>query len=338
MLKSYLQRLMSKTSLTREEAESAMEMMVEDADPHQTAAFLSILKYRGEEAQEVAGMAAALQKKAVPVQIPFPVMDIVGTGGDMAHTVNISTGSAILAAACGIPIAKHGNRSVSSRSGSADVLEALGIDIDTPPEKLIDYLKGVGIAFMYAPGYHPALKKLTPIRRGLKLPTVINLLGPLLNPAKAEYALIGVADEAALELMSQVIMQLEGRKRTFLFHGAGLDELTPLGKAVAYDIYAGQRHRIEIDPTAFGFAACSLKDLQGGDAEFNAALLLEALTGRPSAIADALMFTAGTAVWVFGKASSMHEGIDIARKMLKQGEGLKVLDNWKAFSKQRGYQ
>ena len=334
MLKSYLQLLMDKPCLTKEEAEDAMTIILNETDPHQTAAFLAVLKYRGETPGEVAGMVAALQKKALPVNLPFPVLDIVGTGGDLANTVNISTGSAILAAACGIPIAKHGNRSVSSRSGSADVLEELGIDLETSPEQLTHYLKEAGIAFMFAPTYHPSLKKLASIRQGIRLPTVFNILGPLLNPAKAEYALIGVANESILELMSQVILQLGDKKRTFLFHGSGLDELTTLGNIIAYDIQNGHMQRLEIDPTSLGFSRCTLEELQGGDAKLNAAILKMAFAGQPSAVADALIFNAGAAVWIFGNTKTLEEGIHVAHKALKEGKALEILEKWVAVSKQ----
>lgn len=334
MLKFYLQLLMDRSYLTKDQAEAAMTIILNETDPHQTAAFLAILKYRGETPGEVAGMVAALQKKALPVNLPFPVLDIVGTGGDLANTVNISTGSAILAAACGIPIAKHGNRSVSSRSGSADVLEELGIDLEASPEQLTHYLQEVGIAFMFAPTYHPCLKKLASIRKGLKLPTVFNILGPLLNPAKAEYALIGVANESTLELMSQVILQHGDKKRTFLFHGSGLDELTTLGKIIAYDIQNGQMNRLEIDPASLGFSSCSLEELQGGDAQLNASILKKAFAGQQGGVADALVFNAGAAVWIFGQALTLAEGIQVARKALKEGKALEVLEKWVVLSKQ----
>lgn len=333
MLKSYLQLLMDKPHLTRQEAEAAMTIILDEADPHQVAAFLAILKYRGEMPGEVAGMVAALQKKALPVSFPFPVLDIVGTGGDLANTVNISTGSAILAAACGIPIAKHGNRSVSSRSGSADLLEALGIDLEGTPEQLMHYLKEIGIAFMFAPMYHPSLKKLAAIRKGIELPTVFNILGPLLNPAKAEYALIGVANESTLEIMSQVILELGNKKRVLLFHGSGLDELTTLGKVIAYDIKECQMNRLEIDPASLGFSICSLKELQGGDAQLNASILKNVFAGQQSAVADALIFNAGAAVWIFGRAPTLGEGIQVARKVLKEGKALEVLEKWVVLSK-----
>lgn len=333
MLKSYLQLLMDKLYLTRDEAETAMTIILNEADPHQTAAFLAILKYRGETPDEVTGMVAALQKKALPVNFHFSVLDIVGTGGDLANTVNISTGSAVLAAACDIPIAKHGNRSVSSRSGSADVLEELGIDLEASPEQLMHYLQEVGIAFMFAPTYHPSLKKLASIRKGLKLPTVFNILGPLLNPAKTEYALIGVASESNLELMSQVILQLRNKKRILLFHGGGLDELTTLGKIIAYDIQNGQVNRLEIDPTSLGFSPCSLEELQGGDAKLNASIIKKVFAGQQGAVADALILNAGAAVWIFGKTATLGDGIQVARKALKEGKALEVLEKWVALSK-----
>lgn len=326
MLKPYLQLLFNKASLTTQESEAAINLILDGADPHQTAAFFAILKFRGETADEVIGMVNALKAKALPASLPFPVLDIVGTGGDLAHTVNISTGSAILAAACGIPIAKHGNRSVSSRSGAADVLEALGVNIETSSSHLLTCLQEAQIAFMYAPLYHPSLKKIAPIRKGLSLPTVMNILGPLLNPANAEYALIGVPSEAILELMSQVVVKQNHRKRTLVFFGAGLDELTPLGKVLAYDIHHGQRHFLEIDPTTLGFSRCSLKELQGGDAQLNAKLLKEVFAGKSGALADALIFNAAAALLIFGKSATLTEGIQIARTTLHEGKALAVLN------------
>ncbi|MBA2728278.1 MAG: anthranilate phosphoribosyltransferase [Parachlamydiaceae bacterium] len=334
MLKPYLQKLMAKPHLTREESESAMSVILDNADPHQTAAFLMILRFRGEVADEVVGMAAALQKRAIPVNLQFPVLDIVGTGGDLANTVNISTGSAILAAACGLPIAKHGNRSVSSKSGSADVVEEFGIDLESSPDELQRYLEEVGIAFMYAPHYNPSLSKLSTIRRGLKLPTIINSLGPLLNPANAEYSLIGVANESTLKLMSKVILQLSNKKRTLLFHGCGLDELTTLGKVKAYDIKDGEATYLEIDPCTLGFTTCRLEELQGGNAQLNASILKEVFAGKKGAVADALILNAGAAVWIFGKAPSLAEGVEVARSVLEKGAALNVLDKWSSLSRQ----
>jgi anthranilate phosphoribosyltransferase len=328
-LTPYLLQLQAKTPLTEESAEEAMTHILEGADPYQVAAFLALLKYRGEAPREVVGMIRAIEKKALLVSLPGPTLDIVGTGGDLAHTVNISTGAAILAAACGVPIAKHGNRSVSSRSGSADVLEALGVEIEIPPDELAPYLEEVGLAFMFAPTYHPAFKQLSAVRQGLKLPTIFNILGPLLNPAGAEFALIGVASLPILELMSEVIVQLGSKKRALVFHGSGLDELTSLGPIMAYDIYGGKKHLLLIDPQMLGFAPCKIEDLQGGDATLNAAILQEAFAGRPGAVADALALTAGAALWIFDQASSLEEGINTALGALREGKALNVLKKWK---------
>lgn len=335
MLKPYIQLLMDKPCLTRDEAEAAMTIILNEADPHQIAAFLAILKYRGETPGEVAGMITALQKQMLPVKFPTPVLDIVGTGGDGANTVNISTGSAILIAACGIPVAKHGGRAASSQSGSADVLEALGVNIETTPEQVVSCLQEVGIAFMFAPSYHPSLRKISPIRRGLKLPTVLNILCPLLNPGNAEYSLIGVANESVLELMSQAILLQKNRKRTLLFHGNGLDELTTLGKVTVYDIHEGNINRFKIDPEALGFSLCSLKELQGGDPQLNASILRKVFAGERCALADVLIFNAGVAIWMYGQTSTMQEGIHIARAVLREGKALEVLEKWAMISTQR---
>lgn len=332
MLRPYLQILMGKASLTPQEAESAMDIILDETEPHQTAAFLTLLKLKGETADEVIGTIKALQKRAVSVPFSIPTIDIVGTGGDLANTVNISTGSAVLAAACELPVAKHGNRSASSQCGSADVLEALNINIQTPPEALAEQLRQIGVAYMFAPMYHPALKKLAPIRKGLKIPTLFNLLGPLLNPAKAPYALMGVTQENLLPLMSQVIVKQGHMKRSLLFHGSGLDELSTLGKITAYDIHEGNVQPLEILPEDLGFTRCSLSELQGGAPDLNALLLKQAFAGESGAIADALIFNAGAALWIYGKTPTLNAGVQEARKVQKSGKALDVLNKWVAFS------
>lgn len=334
MLKEYLQKLLNKHSLTQQEAEEAMTLILEEGDLAQVAAFLSILRYRGETVEEIVGMVRALQKKAISVPLPYATIDIVGTGGDLASTVNISTGAAILAAACGIPIAKHGNRSVSSRSGSADVLEALGIELEMVPAELITSLKNFNIAFMYAPFYHPCLKKVGSLRKGLGFPTVFNLLGPLLNPAKSEFALIGVANQNALELIAKAVLLSGDKKRALVFHGSGLDELTSLGVIHAYHIHDGNIDKIEIDPIALGFPTCSLQSLQGGDAILNAKILEEVFLGADCPIGDALILNAGAALWIYGRSSSLEEGILEARSVLRSRKAFSLLEEWKTFSNQ----
>jgi anthranilate phosphoribosyltransferase len=317
-----IEQFFTKLVLSKEEAAKAMEYILDEADPHQVAAILALLKFRGETSEEISGMVETLLKRATPLHFTHPVMDIVGTGGDMAHTVNISTGSAILAAACGIPIAKHGNRSVSSQSGSADVIEAFGIAIDTDPHQA---MARANIAFLFAPDYHPSFKKLRAVRKGLKVPTLFNLLGPLLNPARVEYALIGVAQEATLSLMAQAATHL---KRGFIFHGCGLDEITPLGVIQGYLIDQGIQP-FHIDPLEFGFRRCSLKELQGGGAVLNATLLMEVFKGERNPLADSLVLNAGIALWIFEKVKTIGEGIEIAKNVQQQGKALEVLEKWK---------
>lgn len=334
MLNPYFQKIMQKSPLSKDEAESVVNILCNEADPYQTAAFLSVLKYRGETPDELAGMAVGLQKKAIPVKVSTPVIDIVGTGGDRANTVNISTGSAILASACGIPVAKHGNRSVTSKSGSADVLEELGVNINCTAPQIVKCLNEAGIAFMFAPIFHPALKQIAPIRRGLNIPTIINLLCPMINPATPEYALIGVANEANLELISQAVLGLGYVKRALVFHGNGLDELSTVGPTIAYDIDQGQMKRLIIDPSSLGFSICSLKDLQGGDARLNASILKEVFAGHNCAVADTLILNAGAANWIFGRSSSLESGIQEARQVLKAGGALECLSKWVKLSNQ----
>jgi anthranilate phosphoribosyltransferase len=333
-MKYYLDLLMNKTALTREEAQASMAAILDDkAKPHQIAAFLAILKYRGETVEEVVGMLEALEKSGPPIALAACAMDIVGTGGDHAHTVNISTGSAILAAACGIPIAKHGNRAVSSRCGSADVLEALGIEVEMPPHQLNNCIEEVNIAFMFAPFYHPVLQKLKAIRTELNIPTIFNLLGPLLNPAQTPYALIGTATPEALELIAHALCSQGNKKRALVFCGNGLDELSPIGKTVVYDIRDKKIETFEIDPHSLGMALCSRKDLQGGDPSTNATLLEEVFAGRTGPIADALILNAGTALFAYGHSPSILDGVNTARSALRQKKALDVLEKWRAFSR-----
>lgn len=342
MLSFYIHLLLANTDLTQMQAEEAMNALLETDNTEEIKKFLSALKDKGERSQEIIGMIKALQKKALPLPLPYPTFDIVGTGGDLAGTINISTGSAILAAACGIPVTKHGNRSISSRSGSADVLEALGVSLEIFPHDVERCLQEVGISFIFAPYYHPSLKQLSTVRKSLKFPTVFNLLGPLLNPANAEYALIGVSSEKALELISKVIATLGDKKRVLVFYGKGpngmiLDELTPLGPIVAYEICEGQRNRIELDPLSLGFPPCSLIDLQGDNALANATILEDVFRGKEGPIADALIFNAAAALWIFNKTPSIKDGIIIAKKALKEGKAFKILQKWRSFSYSENY-
>ncbi len=332
MLKNYLKMFLQGISMSLEESAKALEVLLDEkTSPMQIAAFLSMLKMKGESENELAGMALFLQQQGMRLQFPYPTLDIVGTGGDFAGTVNISTGSAILAASLGIPIAKHGNRSISSKAGSADLLEALGISIEVPFGLEKQVLDDVGIVFFFAPLYKPCLKKIGALRKELGIPTIFHLLGPLLNPVEPEYALIGVAQRKDLELMANTVRVLGNKKRALIFHGSGLDELTAIGPIDAYLVEGNEIRYFEIDPQRLGFKRCTLEELQGGDAALNAEILHKALLGKPSAVTDALILTAGTALWVFGKTHSLEEGVRSARKSAGEGKGAELLKKWQTY-------
>lgn len=336
MLADIVKKLLAGCTLTDADAEETVNIILEDAIPSQVAAFLALLKIRGETPGEVAGMARALNRRTISIHYPVPTLDIVGTGGDLANTVNISTGAAILSAACGIPIAKHGNRAVSSKCGSADVLEAFGVCIDMSAEMVVRSIKEIGIGFMLALRYHPFLREIAPIRRALKMPTVFNILGPLLNPAVTEYALIGVSNEKSMHLIANVLLHLGNRKRALVFYGNGVDELTPLGPTQALEVSDGIIKEYGIDPADYGFKKCSLKELQGGVPPYNAELLRDAFQGKKGAIADSLILTAGFGLWIYGKTPSAEEGIALANEVLCSGAANQLLDKWISFSRGRG--
>jgi anthranilate phosphoribosyltransferase len=333
MLEKIVKQLLEGATLSDVDAEEAMNTILENPIPSQVAAFLTALKVRGETPAEVAGMVRALNKRAIPIHCYKPALDIVGTGGDLFNTINISTGAAILVAACGVPIAKHGNRAVSSNCGSADVLEALGVHIDMPAGMVVQSIKEVGIGFMLALRYHPSFREIAPIRRSLKMTTVFNILGPLINPALTDYALIGVLDEKTMNLIANVLLLLGNRKRALVFYGNGVDELTPLCPSHALEMTNGKIIEHRIDPRDYGFKKCELIDLQGGVPLYNAKLLRDAFEGKKGPLADSLILTAGFGLWIYGKASTPAEGIAMARDTLSSGAVNKLLDKWIKFSR-----
>jgi anthranilate phosphoribosyltransferase len=292
-----------------------------EADVLQISAFLVLLRAKGETASEVTALTRVMLEHSIPVSVPGPLLDIVGTGGDGANTVNISTSAAVLAAACGARVAKHGNRSVSSRSGSADVLEALGVPM-LKPEHIPTCLDGAGIAFMYAPHFHPAMRHVGPVRKALGVRTVFNILGPLLNPAKAKRLMIGVFTPELLDLMGHVFLAL-GVEHALVVHCQGLDELTPMGAAQCVEVtQAGGVVPITIDPAEMGIPPCTVDDLKGGDCDENAEIIRSVFSGGDNAegpIADAIALNAGAGMYVYGSAPSVAEGFAMAKRVLKEG-------------------
>ncbi|MBS0625713.1 MAG: anthranilate phosphoribosyltransferase [Verrucomicrobia bacterium] len=318
MLQTYIEKLISGESLTLKESEAAGAAMINGADPVQTGAFLALLKAKGETADELVGLVEAMRKAAVKVALPFPTVDIVGTGGDRAGTVNISTGSALLAAACGVPVVKHGNRAVSSKSGSADVLEELGFDLH---EDVLKSLAEKNFAFCFAPDYHPALKNVRGVRHSLKIPSAFNLLGPLLNPAGIEHLQLGVYSTKLVVLIAEALHRL-GTRRSLVFHGHGLDELSCIGPVDALLVEEKGISPLRIDPAKLGLAPCTLEDLKGGSAQDNAEILRRALSGAPSRISDTLILNAAVAQFLYGSVSSLEEGVIKAREALAKGVAL----------------
>lgn len=286
-MRAIIEKLIDRQDLTIEETTDVIETIATgQADPVQTGAFLALLKAKGESATEVTAFVKVMLQYCITIDTEdnssVPCLDIVGTGGDGANTVNLSTGAAILAAACGARVAKHGNRSVSSRSGSADVLEAMGIPM-LLPEFITTCLKGCNIAFMYSPYFHPAMKHVVPVRRALGVRTVFNILGPLLNPARCKRMMVGVYSHELLDLFGQVFQMLEV-DHALVIHCMGLDELNPMGIAEAVEVTKEKGIcRIQIDPRNMGIPICALEDLKGGDAEENSEILQSVFSGGSNA-------------------------------------------------------
>uniref|UniRef100_A0A7S1WZY8 anthranilate phosphoribosyltransferase n=1 Tax=Tetraselmis chuii TaxID=63592 RepID=A0A7S1WZY8_9CHLO len=330
-IRMVLEMLMDKEDLSEGLAQGALQVLLENGEQPQMAAFLTLLRAKGETASEIAGLARAMRAAAIPVHTPYDVVDIVGTGGDDIGSVNISTGSSVIAAAAGAKVAKHGNRSVSSLCGSADVLEALGVVVDLGPEEIAECLEETGIAFMFAPRFHPAMKAVVPVRKSLKVRTAFNFLGPMLNPADAKYALVGVYDTSVSRKMAEALMRLD-MKKALVVHSHGLDELTPMGDADVVEVTPeGVKHYI-LNPRDLGIPACTVEDLKGGDAQFNAQVLRDVFAGQRGAVADALCLNAGVALAAAQVASSPEEGVAMAQEVQRSGKALQVLETWVATS------
>lgn len=326
-LQKLTQKIIQKCHLSTIEMNEALTAMCHGVDiyPDTIKHFLLAMNAKGETAVELYGLVLAMQKMMQTVHLPVPAIDIVGTGGDQQNTINISTGSALLTASMGINVAKHGNRAVSSLAGSADVLTALELPFPENETAVIQQIQQHHFAFMFAPHFHPALAALKKIRSQLGQPSILNKVGPLLNPAQVPFILLGIADPLYLPLFRDVLLKLKIR-HAFLFHGAGLDELSTVPKKLnIIEIRAGKATTLHLKPADYGFSAAKMTDLIGGDAKENAARLLNTLQGEKSPLADTLILNAAVAAYITGKTNSIEAGILQAKQAHASGQAYRLI-------------
>ncbi len=326
LIKHWLGQLATGASLSEADAEAAIEtMMSGDATPAQIGAFLMAMRVRGETIAEITGAARAMRARAIPITAPPGAIDTCGTGGDAAGTFNISTAAAFVIAANGVPVAKHGNRAMSSKSGSSDVLTALGVDIDAPFERVQRALDTVGICFMMAQRHHTATRHVAPVRVEMGTRTIFNLLGPLTNPAKVRRQVMGVFAAQWVEPLAHVLNHL-GSERAFVVHGDGLDELTTAGTSEIAALEGGTVRRFTLTPEAVGLPRAALSDLQGGTPADNAALLRLLFAGKTGPIRDIVALNAAAALLVAGKVDRLEDGIRRAGEAIDSGAAEAKLD------------
>jgi len=333
VIREAIQTLVSGRSLTIEEAASVMEEIMEDrVTPAQFGAFVTALRLKGETVDEIVGMAKTMRAKAVPVAIAEPAVDTCGTGGDGLHTFNISTAAAFVAAGAGLKVAKHGNRAISSQCGSADVLEVLGVRIDLNAKQVQRCLQEVGIGFMFAPLFHPAMKYASAPRREIGIRTVFNILGPLTNPAGARAQVLGVADDTLVEKLASVLQGL-GCEHALVVHGEdGLDEITVTGKTQVCELKDGLINSYFISPEGFGLSWAGLADLRGGTVHENAALLRSILSGAEGPQRDVVLMNAAAVLVAGDRVGTLQQGVALAEEVIDGGHALVKLEQLIEFS------
>ncbi len=332
-LKKFIFKVIEGKNLTEGEAYTAMDSIMSDrATDSQIASFITALRMKGETIDEITGFAKVMRNKANTVAIGKSAVDIVGTGGDMANTFNISTTSAFVVAGAGLEVAKHGNRSVSSKSGAADVLEALGVKIAMSPEKAAKCLEKCSLAFLFAPCFHGSMKYAAAPRRETGIRTVFNILGPLANPAFADYILLGVYDESLMEIMGKVLINL-GIKSAMIVHGSdGLDEITISDTTKICEIKDGKIIKYELSPKDYGMKIANKSEVVGGTAEQNAQITLDILNCKKGPCRDIVLLNAGCAIYTAGKADSIADGIKMAAESIDSGSALKKLNELIEFT------
>ncbi|MBI5343749.1 MAG: anthranilate phosphoribosyltransferase [Deltaproteobacteria bacterium] len=331
MIKEAILKIVKGTDLTEQEMIHVMnEVMTGGASAAQIAAFITALRIKGETVSEITGAARVMREKSTRVIAPSDdVVDTCGTGGDESMTFNISTAAAFVAAGAGVTVAKHGNRSVSSKSGSADVLRSLGVNIEAGVSRVEECIKEAGIGFLFAPLLHGAMKYAAPVRREIGIRTIFNILGPLTNPAGARRQVVGVYDPALTDMLAKVLYNL-GSRRAFIVHGSdGLDEITLAGETRVTELDEGVIKTYHIRPEEFGFERCAPDELKGGDPDVNAGIILDMLKGKKDAKRDIVLLNGAAAITAAGKTHNLKEGIAVARGAVDSGEALKRLEKLK---------
>ena len=330
MIKEAILKLAKKEDLTYEMAETVMnEIMSGEATPVQMSAYLTALSIKGETIDEITASSAGMRAHCIKLLHNMDVLEIVGTGGDGSNSFNISTTSSLVIAAAGVPVAKHGNRAASSKSGAADVLEALGVNISIPPEKSAQLLKDISICFLFAQNYHVAMKYVAPIRKELGIRTVFNILGPLSNPAGANMELMGVYDESLVEPLAQVMAKLGVSRGMVVYGKDSLDEISMCAPTAVCEIKDGWFQSYELTPEQFGYERCDKSQLTGGSPQENAEITKAILEGREKgAKRQAVCLNAGAALYITGKAETIEQGVRMAESLIDDGSALRKLEEF----------
>lgn len=331
-LKSHIAKVAAGKTLSFDEAKAAFNIIMSgEATPSQIGGFLMALRMRGETVDEISGAVATMREKMLRVEAPEDAVDIVGTGGDGSHSVNISTASAFVIAGAGVPVAKHGNRGLSSQTGAADVLTALGVKIDQTPDAIGRLVHQTGIGFMFAPAHHPAMKHVGPSRVELGTRTIFNLLGPLSNPAGVKRQMVGVYSPEWIVPLAETLKAL-GAEQVWVVHGDGFDEITTTGETQVAELRDGDVRSFTITPETVGLKRYDREELRGGDAASNASALRAVLSGKAGAYRDTVLMNAGAGLVVAGKAPSLADGVAMAARSIDEGNALAVLTTLVATS------
>ncbi len=319
-MRDFIEKLIDGKTLSRQEAVQACEKLCETDNFIQPAALLALMSARGETADELCGFIEVMKRSMIKVPFSGAAVDIVGTGGDGANTVNISTAASIVVASCHATVIKHGNRASSSSCGSADFLEACGVTLYTHPEQALACVEKNNYVFLHKPAYHPLADRLKELRKDLQIRTIFNLLGPLLDPAEVQYLVLGVYTPDIMPLYADALIK-ENCKHAFVVHGNGLDELNCIGVNQVIEIQDGRQSAFELDPADYGLRYCELKDLKGGSPDYNVEVLTAVLKGeRPGAITDTIALNAGVALYTVGAVDTIQSGIDLALESLAAGK------------------